>query len=128
MTGVCAAIASALVPTATTACAADAECVDAVGNAVTQVEQGITILGNSEDVDFYTGVNVNILHNVPNYTWEGTNIPFLDQAMARGDTIVYVSDFAQFPARTFAQEVQYIQESGYSNVIDMFRPWTGVFK
>jgi hypothetical protein len=63
-----------------------------------------------------------MLQNVPNYTWEGTNVPFLEQAMARGDTIVFVSNFAQHPERTFPQEVLYLLTTNYNNIIDMFRP------
>jgi hypothetical protein len=83
---------------------------------------GITVLGYTEDLKSFEGVKVNMLQNVPNYHWESTNIPFLDQAMARGDTIVYISDFALQPERTFPLEVRYVMSYEYQNVIDMFRP------
>lgn len=83
---------------------------------------GITILGYSEDVRDYNGVNVNSLVDQPNWSWEGMNVPFLDDAMARGDTFVYVSDHTKFDERVFNREIQYLVEKGYKKIIDMFHP------
>jgi RHS repeat-associated protein len=109
--GLTAGISRLIAPSVTTCVAID--CVD-------KIQSGITVLGYSEDVEFYTGVNVNVLHNVADYTWEGTNIPFLDDAMARGDTFVFVSDFLEHPFRTFPREVHHILEAGYDKVVDLF--------
>jgi hypothetical protein len=50
------------------------------------------------------------------------NVPFLDDAMARGDTFVYVSDYAEYKGRVFHAEIQYLKEKGYERIIDMFHP------
>ena len=44
---------------------------------------GITVLGYVEDLRFYGNVNVNIIMDIPGYTWDGTNVPALNQAMSQ---------------------------------------------
>jgi hypothetical protein len=85
-----------------------------------EAEQGITVLGYSEDVRFYTGVRTNILVDQPNWSWKGMNVPFLDKAMARGDLFVYVSNSEEFVDRVFNREVAYLAQNGYTNIIDLF--------
>ena len=81
---------------------------------------GTTVLGYTEDLAYYEDVEVNMLQNVPNWSWEGANVPFIRQAMSRGDNIVLISDFTEFPLRTFPQEVLYLLEQNAKNVIDLF--------
>jgi hypothetical protein len=80
---------------------------------------GISIFGFTEDLAIYEGQGVNILQNVKNYTWTGTNVPFMEQAMARGDTIVFVSNHLDDITRTFHQEVLYFENAMYP-VIELF--------
>jgi len=90
--------------------------------AKTAENSGITILGYSEDVRDYNGVDVRKLVDQPNWSWEGLNVPFLDDAMARGDTFVYVSDYTKSETRVFNREIEYLKEKGYDRIIDMFHP------
>ena len=95
---------------------------NAIDTVNTAENSGVTILGFSEDVRAFTGVELNLLVDQPNWSWDGMNVPFLDDAMARGDTFVYVSDFTKSKDRVFNREIEYIIEKGYKNIIDMFHP------
>lgn len=95
---------------------------NAVDTANSADNSGITILGYSEDVRDYNGVNVNKLVDQPDWSWEGMNVPFLDDAMERGDTFVYVSDYTKSETRIFNREISYLKEKGYTRIIDMYHP------
>ncbi len=104
-----------------------AACVTAGGIATTGAEiygsnpnAGITVLGYSEDLEQFVGnPNVNILQNVHPYGWESVNIPFLDQAMARGDIIVLYSNYLEQPGRIYPQEFLQVMYSFYQNTVDI---------
>jgi RHS repeat-associated protein len=112
---------TATVETANAACGGDM-CASETQDAV------ITILGRLQDTEAYVGVKVNILYEpyLPHLRtleefWEKVDKPFLNDAIARGDTIVYVSNLAKTPATAlFFREAAYIAEIGYSNVVNLF--------
>ena len=80
---------------------------------------GISIFGFTEDLAIFEGQGVNILQNVKNYTWSGTNVPYMDQVMTRGDTVVFVSNHLDDVTRATHLEWMYFDFFKYP-IIELF--------
>lgn len=110
--------AEAIVP-GSMACVANPACEE---RATTEVEHGITVLGRwSANRDVANDIGGKYL-NIPMETWDSLdevgrwalNQQWLDDAIARGDTFILASKFADAGTSYFFQELQYLFEKGYT--------------